>query len=695
MIFHRIKIKRWKNLEDKETELGPGINVIKGPNESGKSTFQTAVLDGLYEKPGSRKKELKDSVSWGSEDFPFISIEGEVDKGSFKLEKDFQSKSVKLEYDQDEITSAQKVEEWTAENIGCATSEMFTACACVEEEKIKIPKLDMKSTSSKIIMERLQSMLTGAPGGSPAQVMKKIKSRRNEIKSKPTKKLPDGGVLFSLNARIEQTSSKLQKLKDNIKSFYGSEYEYEKITERISFLEKEYQNLSKASEKHRHILEAEKRHEELNHTMEKLLKAEKLNDELTQKLKSMLELTAFEGREEDIKQLKEITAEKKRIEKDISGPVIKTEKEPKSPGTTLILLIILIVVSFAGGLVASLLKDNNIFLIGGTAVSFFFILAALIIYIKSLKSGVSDDDHIQKFLDDERSLTDIDLRIDEITGEIGKEDPDDCLEAFNEYVSLKQSAFVLNERLEDLLDDTKPSLITGKITETSIELRSEKVVLETLAPFRIDDPVKFSSLEEGLKIKQLELSKLTKQQSVLQGRMESHDFDPDELNELEELENTLLQRRNYWERQVRVQQHVLDVLEGASQAVMGKAGDVIEKEMGPIISDITAGRYEKIDADDELSLSVFSKEKNDWVSAEDLSLATREQVHFAARMALVKLITDGKKPPILLDDPFSHYDDARLKSVMGLLKKYAEEYQIVIFSPNSRYDEYASKVIIL
>ncbi len=61
-------------------------------------------------------------------------------------------------------------------------------------------------------MARLQAMLTGTPGGSPAQVMQRLKKRYDAIRRNPGAKDPEGGPIAYLNHKLIEVQQKLAKL---------------------------------------------------------------------------------------------------------------------------------------------------------------------------------------------------------------------------------------------------------------------------------------------------------------------------------------------------------------------------------------------------------------------------------------------------------------------------------------------------
>ena len=65
------------------------------------------------------------------------------------------------------------------------------------------------------------------------------------------------------------------------------------------------------------------------------------------------------------------------------------------------------------------------------------------------------------------------------------------------------------------------------------------------------------------------------------------------------------------------------------------------------------------------------------------SKGTRELYALALRLALIDaLYKDGEAPPIILDDPFSLFDDERLKQASQLIKDISNQRQIIYTTPH-------------
>ena len=64
-----------------------------------------------------------------------------------------------------------------------------------------------------------------------------------------------------------------------------------------------------------------------------------------------------------------------------------------------------------------------------------------------------------------------------------------------------------------------------------------------------------------------------------------------------------------------------------------------------------------------------------------LSQGTLEQLHFALRMAAVHILYE-EDYPVILDDTFAYYDDARMAQTLRWLEKHVG--QVIIFTCQKR-----------
>ena len=67
-------------------------------------------------------------------------------------------------------------------------------------------------------------------------------------------------------------------------------------------------------------------------------------------------------------------------------------------------------------------------------------------------------------------------------------------------------------------------------------------------------------------------------------------------------------------------------------------------------------------------------------STDAYSRGTRDLYNLAARLALVDSLYEGEHPFVILDDPFTAFDDVKTEAALALLEKLGKEKQIIYFT---------------
>jgi len=149
-------------------------------------------------------------------------------------------------------------------------------------------------------------------------------------------------------------------------------------------------------------------------------------------------------------------------------------------------------------------------------------------------------------------------------------------------------------------------------------------------------------------------------------------------------------------RRVRIYEKTLAAIEASESGTMRKATRFLEQQVSRDISRLTGGRYKRVSIDDQsLDIRVWAPERGDWVAAYQLSKGTIDQVFLAARIGLVRLVTQGRRPPMVLDDPFVTFDDARASRAALLLRELSSDFQVIYLACSNRYDGLADAIVEL
>jgi uncharacterized protein YhaN len=180
------------------------------------------------------------------------------------------------------------------------------------------------------------------------------------------------------------------------------------------------------------------------------------------------------------------------------------------------------------------------------------------------------------------------------------------------------------------------------------------------------------------------------------GRVDKNEVDAEQVAAVSEQLTAAQEHLAALERRLRIYDATLAGINAAEVSTMKKAARFLEKSMGQDVALITDGRYRRIRVDEQnLAFSVYSAERGDWTDAHDLSQGTIDQLYLAARLGLVRQVTQDRRPPLIFDDPFVSFDDERARHALDLLKTLAADHQVIYLTCSDRYDALADKVITL
>ena len=113
-------------------------------------------------------------------------------------------------------------------------------------------------------------------------------------------------------------------------------------------------------------------------------------------------------------------------------------------------------------------------------------------------------------------------------------------------------------------------------------------------------------------------------------------------------------------------------------------GAPLTEEASKIFSEITGGRYEGVRISDKLE--IYAVQDHKLVAPAALSGGTMQQLYFAFRMAIIRLLWPEEPMPLFFDDAFAYYDTDRLAA---LLKWLHGNYkgQVFLFTCQGREGE--------
>jgi DNA repair exonuclease SbcCD ATPase subunit len=164
MRLTRLQLTNFKRHADLTIEPAPGLTVIRGPNEAGKTSVQRAVELALFRRVTSADGEMRETQRWGAgeQDQPTVELDFEADGSSGRLLKSFRGNrgTVELTIGEEQTSDPATADTWIAGLTGIPNEKFFRSTASVRHHEVM--DLDRDEAS---LRDRLQQSISGADRG--------------------------------------------------------------------------------------------------------------------------------------------------------------------------------------------------------------------------------------------------------------------------------------------------------------------------------------------------------------------------------------------------------------------------------------------------------------------------------------------------------------------------------------------------
>ena len=710
MRITKLSVKDFRRYREFEVPLAPGLTIIHGPNEAGKTTIQRALELILTKKATSNAAEMDGLRSWDAplEARPVIAIEFEVEdeeKGvqHGSIEKAFRGAkgTVRMEIGGEVITDPTLADQALAELTGIPTEAFFRSTASIRHHELA--DLDRDEAA---LRDRLQASISGADRGT-SRAKRKLERAIFDLSTKGAKnpgrlKVAEDGV-DQERAAVEQGELALAQLERDRDTLSGARERRAtsdaELAERRSLLEKARQAERFTAER----VAAQER-------FERFRQAVKTSEELAALHTSHPSSNPLAVLEQVTNRLRRLDVAIRELRAALSGEVaVKFEVPAEATWRPLsrvaIVLVLLGVVlaagTFAGRLTGFLDLGTAPQLIGGAIAGIGFILAFVAFWLRR-------NDRMQTQLRD----VEIDRRLrgrSEMEQELKQAEADtvqqlagiglDDLPAAEALLGAEQEHVIRIERLtaqlEGLVGNERPEALPGLRDAAALEIEQKTHALQALGPIA-SEPRARERLEVEVRDLENALERARDDEANARARVESNAVDAEAVAAHAERLASWQEQRGALQRRARIYQRTLSEIERAEQATMKSATRYLETKMVADIERVTEGRYRRVQVDDKtLDIQLHAPERGDWVDVTSLSQGTLDLVYLVARIGLVRLVTGDKRPPLILDDPFVTLDDARATRALELLRDVANDFQVIYLTTSDRYDASADAVVPL
>ncbi len=709
MRVRRLSLRDFRRYRTLDIDLAPGLTVIRGPNEAGKTTVQRALELALTRRATSTAAELETLRRWGApvEARSIITVEFEQDDEDGRklgtLEKTFAGSrgTVRLDYDGQVISDPTLADQVMAELTGIPTEGFFRSTASVHHFELS----DL-SRDEGALRDRLQASISGADRGT----------------SRARKKLER--ALHDLNTRGDRNPGRLKTAEQAVAQAKAA-LDHGDLA--LAQLERDRDALSAARDRRS---DAEVALAERRSLLDKARQAERIGAErgvaseryerYRQAVDVAAEINVLAGSHPSLNPLPVIRTAVERLrvldrrihelQALLSSEVeVQFEVEPEptwqplSRWSMALVAIGLVLVGGTLGLKLVGTADPGILIqaLGALIVLVGFVLAAVALWLRrsaKLQTQMRDVEIDRRLRG--RSAMEAELRLAEanVQGQLGALGLTD-LAAIEGLLAAEEAHVAQIERLTAQLDglvgkDPVANLVNMRDT-AALEIAQKSSALEALGPIA-KEPRARERLEVEVRDQEGALERARDDEANARARVEANAVDAEQVAAQAERLAAWQEQLAALQRRQRVFDVTLQAIERAEVATMKTATRYLEEHMVRDLATVTGGRYRRLRVDDRsLDIEVHAPEKGEWVHVSSLSQGTVDLVYLVARLGLVRLVTGDRRPPLVFDDPFVTLDDTRAARALDLLKAVASDFQVIYLTTSPRYDKAADKVVEL
>ena len=707
MRITRVRVRNFRVHRDLDLELAPGLTVIRGPNEAGKTTLQRALEVGLFRRVTAGGSEIDSLQSWGAGDegrpavqLDFVQEDLEGTRVGSVL-KDFRGSrgTVRLVLDGQTITDPARADELLAELTGIPSEKFFRSTASVRHHEV-----DDLARDEGALRDRLQASISGADRGT-SSVKRRLDRALRELNAKGEKN--PGGLRVAEMAVTraeaavgdgESGLAGLERDRDALVVARGHRAKVEtSLSERRSLLEKARQAERLTAER-----------DVARERFERYRQAAALSDEI---------ITLEQGHpsEHALPVLRQVVERLRVLDREIAelsaqlgdgGSAVDYEiviPEPRWRRFA-IAAAVLAVAGLAAALVGFFSSQFPALVAGLAGAVVGFVLAA---YARTKRREAFDFRSHQQLRDDEiarrlrgRSQLEEDLKRhiadrDTQLASLQLADLPSAEDLLSREDAHVQAIGRARAQLEGLVGKAPTETLPTLRDAAALDIEQKTGALEALGPIA-KEPRARERLEVEVRDQEAALERARDDEADARARVEQNPVDAEQVAvEVEQLADRR-QDLAAIQRRIRVYQLALDAIVRAERSTMQKATRYLEKHMRGDLEKLTGARYRRVRVDDAtLDIRVFAPERGDWVPVEELSQGSLDQVYLAARLGLVRLVTQDCRPPLVFDDPFVTFDDDRAARSVGVLRELAADFQVIYLTTSARYDAQADRVVVL
>lgn len=288
----------------------------------------------------------------------------------------------------------------------------------------------------------------------------------------------------------------------------------------------------------------------------------------------------------------------------------------------------------------------------------------------------------------DKQVGDLGLRIGRLEEEKGgllakgslPDDLEDKLRKADEELKNKESE---RDRILGRLSGMDPEDLQRKQSAILARLVPAQQELEKTLHYKMS-PDEIVGKEQDLAAKQERLQQLREDRFRAQATVDVVAEGAEDVAGVEEELEDARRQLDHIEREIGILEVLKEVFPEARTRAVSGIFSLLSKASSSYIGLMTGGKYDRMEISEDFSPMLHSDARGMLIDGRTerhlLSAGTSDQVLLSVRLAVADLMSQGKRPPVIMDDPFVHFDPVRRQAGIEALKKIAGAYQVIVLT---------------
>ncbi|MBQ7047792.1 MAG: AAA family ATPase [Clostridia bacterium] len=686
--IERINIAAFGKLEQKEIELSPRVNLLVAPNEGGKSTLSGFIRFALYGFTGKSRGIAENPKKL------YMPWSGAAASGALTVKADRRLRIERKVAGTKETVSCTDIATNTDMCYGNIGEELFGVGCEVFEKTLFLSTAEPPKSDDKALAEKLQVLMFSADEQTEGEKAEKLLTKKkNALKGRTA----GSGRIYELETEAARLESKLSQEQSNSSELKRAEEEHRKYTEEISAREKEvaeaeaalanyenYEALLLLKEYER--LQKEKEEKEAAETVAPTFEEiEKLQD---LKRKADGAADALRVRHEEYVSACEAESKSTSVDPSVLVKCKKLSTFSKLFFALFLAGIALLVYSFfvpseegtAGqvgtGIFSALMLGAGIYCAAAKSSA---LKNSGFNSVKALEAAWEYSKETEESGAQRREAANRVLKAAEAAEEEARKE---LYEALSLYGEVKDSQTAINELLREHIasESLKAESKNAKDNLNAFLSRYDVESLKEKAKNAVEPIKEKSQLDIEKKAASQRLSLYKEKLSQTAQRIAAlRAVGGNPVATAEALSYTVAEiekaKHSYNALTIAVEE-----LTAAGNELKESFSPIIAKRAGEYFNTLTDGEHSSMELDTSFAMSCDGDYGQK--SGEYLSTGAKDGAYLCLRLALVELLFEGRKVPIVLDDAFARIDTPRTKRMLKMLCESG--HQLIISSCSSR-----------